>query len=142
MKRIAVLAVLLLALTTCADPYGSCSKAAADIGASIGTGMHTVDQIRQAGLISTTEESNVVGYLEFANKADEAFETCISTAHTSGNKPGTYTSCAQAFNASLNNPVQLALIKVGNSNASQQISSIVNGVATAVAAISAGLGGA
>lgn len=126
----------------CKDPYGACVKASADIGAGIGTGMHTVDQLRLQGAISVAEESNVLGYLEFANLANKDFEICVSTAHTSGNKPGTYTFCAQAFNTTLNNPTQLALIRVGNNAASQQISTIVNGVTAAVAAVTTALGGA
>lgn len=143
LKKLLLWTALAATLTCsgCKDPYGACVKASADIGAGIGTGMHTVDQIRQQGAISVAEESNVLGYLEFANKANEAFQICASTAHTSGNKLGTYTSCAQAFNTTLNNPMQLTLIRVGNNSASQQISTIVNGVTAGVAAVTTALGG-
>ena len=66
--------------------------------------MKTVDSLRQQGLVSPAEESNVLDYLEFANKADEAFKSCADTAHTAGSKAGSFTACATTFNTSLNNP--------------------------------------
>jgi hypothetical protein len=142
--RIASVLLLLCCVLTlgCKDPYGACVKAGADIGAGIGQGMHAVDQIRQQGLISSAEESNVIGYLEFANKGNEAFTSCASTAHTLGNRAGSFTACANAFSMSLNNPAELALIKISNPAASQQISTIINGVTTGVSAVVTALGGA
>lgn len=142
--RIASVLLLLCCTLTlgCKDPYGACVKAGADIGAGIGQGMHTVDQIRQQGLISTAEESNVIGYLEFANKGNEAFLSCASTAHNLGNKAGSFTACANGFNVSLNSPAELAMIKISNPSASQQISTIINGVTTGVTAVVTALGGA
>jgi len=132
----------LISLGGCKDPYGAAVKAAADIGTGIAQGMKTVDSIRQQGLITPAEESNVLDYLEFANKADEAFQSCVDTAHTSGSKAGSFTACATAFNTSLNNPTELALLHVANTTASQNITTIINGITTGVNAIIAGLGGA
>lgn len=134
--------VALLLLVGCKDPYGASAKAGADIGTGIAQGMNTVSQLQQQGTISAAEALNVLGYLEFANKGDEAFISCVQTAHTAGNKAGTYTACAQAFNTTLNNPTELALIKVSNSAASANISTIVNTITTAVAAVETALGGA
>jgi hypothetical protein len=140
-KRLLLVSALFF-LIGCKNPYGACVKAGADIGVAIGQGMHTVDALRQQGIISPAEESNVLGYLEFANIADKAFLTCSETAHTSGNKAGSYTSCAATFNQTLNNPTQLALIHVSNASASQQVSTVVNGITAGVTAVSAALGGA
>lgn len=143
MRRIALaLPMLLLLLTACADPYGSCVKAGAAIGSAIGQGMNTVANLAQQGTITPTEALNVLGYLEFANKGNEAFLTCVSAAHTAGNKAGSFTACATAFNSTLNTPAELALIHVSNTTASQTVSTIINGVTTATAAIAAALGGA
>jgi len=142
MRRILAVAFLAIALVGCKDPYGASAKAAADIGTGIAAGMSTLSGLEQQGLITPAETLNVAGYLEYANKGDEAFITCIDTAHTSGSKPGTFTACAQAFNTTLNNPTQLALIHVSNAKASQTVTVIVNGITTAVSSIIAGLGGA
>ena len=144
MKK-AILAGILFAalpLAGCKDPYGGASKASLDIAAAITAGMNTTSQLATAGTISKAEALNVLGYLEYANQGDEAFESCITTAHLGGNKPGSYTACAVAFNTALNDPAKLALIKVSVSKASQTISAVVNGLATGVAAVEATLGGA
>jgi hypothetical protein len=140
-------AVLLLAASLsfaagCNDPYGACAKAGADIGAGIAQGMQTADALRQQGIITPAEESNVLGYLEFANTADKAFLICVSAAHAGGNKAGTFTACAQDFNTALNNPAQLTLIHVSNTAGSQTVSTIINGITTGVSAVITALGGA
>lgn len=129
-------------LMGCKDPYGACVKASADIGTGIAQGMKTVDSLRVQGLVTPAEESSVLDYLEFANTADRAFLTCAQTAHTSGSKAGSFTACATGFNSSLNNPTELALIHVSNAQGSQNVSIIVNGITTGIAAVSAALGGA
>jgi len=141
MKKLAVLAVLVIALAGCKDPYGASEKAAADIGASIGAGMKTVDSLRVAGVITPQEETSVLGYLKFANDANGAFGNCASQAHAAGNKAGAFTACAQTFLTTLNTPSELALIRVGNPQAQQEIQTIVTGVITGVNAVIAALGG-
>jgi hypothetical protein len=134
--------VLLLVLTGCKDPYGSSAKAGGDIALGIAAAFSTVDQLRVQGTITPAEELNVVGYLKFANDSDKAFLTCVSVAHDNGNKAGTYTACAQTFNTSINNPAELALIKVNNASASSTVNLVVNGLTAATKAIVSGLGGA
>lgn len=143
MKKIllAALAIAVLWMAGCKDPYGGCVKAGAAIGVSIGQGMNTVANLQQQGLISATEAINIISYLEYANKADEAFLTCVATAHTSGSKAGSFTGCATVFNVTLNSPSALLLIKVNNPGASQTISTVVNAVTTGVTAVEATLGG-
>ena len=141
MRKFLVIPLLLL-LTACSDPYGACVKAGADIGTGIGQGMHTVDQLRVAGVISPSEESNVLGYLKFANDGDKAFLVCVQAVHTAGAKGVSFTSCAQDFNTSLNNPSELLLIHVNSQVASQNISVIINGIATGISSLEAALGGA
>lgn len=134
--------ILLLALTGCKDPYGACAKAGADVGSAITQGFSTVTALEQEGQITPAEALNVAGYLKFANDGDKAFISCVGFAHTNGNKPGTYTSCAQTFNAALNTPAEVALIHVGNAKAQQTITVIVNGLTAGATAIVSGLGGA
>lgn len=145
-KRLLLLPFLaLLALASmgvgCKDPYGASEKAGLDIATSITGGMKTVDSLRVSGLITPVEETNILGYLEFANKADEAFVTCAQQAHTAGSKAGAYTACAQTFQTTLNNPTTLALIHVANSTASGEIQTIINGVNTGITAVITALGG-
>ena len=143
MKRFLILPLLLcLSLAGCKDPYGGASKAGQDIATSITQGMQTVSQLAGTGTVTQIEALNVLGYFEFANKADEAFLTCVSGAHAGGNKPGTYTACASAFNSSLNTPSELLLLHVVNPSASATISTVVTGLSTAVTAITTALGGA
>lgn len=140
--RLTLCLVACVALAGCKDPYGASSKAAADIAAGITAGMQTTASLGQQKTITPQEAANVLGYLEVANHANEAFETCISAAHTDGDKLGTYTACVSAFNTALNNPANLALVKVANSSASQTIMTVVNGLTAATAAIASALGGA
>jgi hypothetical protein len=142
MKRLFPAILFSLCLIACKDPAGASAKAAADIATGINSGMQTVASLGQSGAITPAEEGRVLDYLEFANKGDEAFISCIAAAQTAGSKTGTYTACATAFNTTLNNPTELALIKVANPTASQTITTIVNGVNVAVTAIVSGLGGA
>lgn len=142
MRKLGPVLILCCFLLGCKDPYGACVKASADIGTGIAEGMKTVDSLRVQGLISAQEESNILGYLEFANTADKAFLTCAQAAHTSGSKAGSFTACATAFTTQLNNPSELALIRVSNAQAEQDVTVIVNGVTTGVAAVLTALGGA
>jgi hypothetical protein len=143
-RRLAIIAAIsfCIAIGGCRDPYGGCAKAGADIAQGVSTGLATIASLQQQGEISLAEELNVAGYLEFVNKGDEAFLTCVQTAHMDGNKPGTYTACTQAFNTALNTPSRLALLKVSNSTASATINTIVTGFTTAVSLIESQLGGA
>lgn len=141
MKKFLAVAILAITLAACSDPYGASAKAGADIATGIASGLQTVQQLQASGAITAAEALNVAGYLEFANQGDEAFLTCVQTAHTSGSKSGTFTACATAFNSTLNNPTQLALVHVGNTNASQTISTIVNGITTGVTLVITALGG-
>jgi hypothetical protein len=132
---------LLLLLSSCNDPYRACVQANADVAQAISNGLATITQLQQQGLISTKEAPSVAGYFEFANKADETFGNCAKNVHTSGATAGSYTACAQAFNTSLNNPNQLALLHVSNTNASQTISIIVTGLTNGANSIITSLGG-
>lgn len=144
LARLSALAVFAVCFTVagCKHPYQACLKASIDIGTGITSGMKSVDQMRQQGLISAAEESSLLDYLEFANKADGAFLTCADASQTAGSKAGSFTACATTFNTSLNNPSELALLHVSNTQASQNITTIINGITTGVQAVIAGLGGA
>lgn len=137
----APLAALLLILSSCSDPYGASEKAAVDIAGGITAGMKTVDALRVAGLISVQEETNILGYLKFANDANGAFGNCAQQAHNAGSKGGAYTACAQAFQTTLANPAELALIKVTNANAQAQVQVIADGIVTGISTLVASLGG-
>jgi len=141
-RKLSLLLPLLLLLSGCKDPYGSCVRAGADIAGGITTAMQTVDSIEKAGQMTATEEKNILGYLEYANKADAVFLTCVSTAHTSGSKTGTYTACATAFQNTLNNPAQLALLHVTNPTTQTTVTSLTSAIVTSVGALITGLGGA
>ena len=141
MKKLMAVLPLVLLLAGCKDNYGACEKAALDIGTGITAGMKTVDSLRVAGAISVSEETNILNYLEFANKADGAFATCAQASHTAGSKAGAYTSCATLFQTTLANPQALALIRVGNPTAQGEVQLIVAGVNTGVTAILTALGG-
>lgn len=142
MRKVLAVAVLALCCVGCKDPYGASAKAGADIASGIASGMQTVQQLQQSGSISATEALNVAGYLEYANKGDEAFMVCVDAVHTAGPKAGSFTACANGFNATLNNPTELALIHVANTQASQNISTIVSGITTGVSLTITTLGGA
>lgn len=145
MKLILKLAMPLafcLVLAGCKDPYGGCAKAGADIAQGVSAGLSTVSSLQQQGQITPAEALNVANYLEFVNKGDEAFLACVQTAHTGGNKPGTYTSCVNTFNSTLNTPTELALIRVNNPQAEATVNAIVTGFTTATVAIQSQLGGA
>lgn len=144
MKRISVVMLLcacLCVLAGCSDPYGACVKASADIAGGIGQGMNTVAQLQQNGAISSSEALSAINYLEFANQADEAFLSCAQTAHASPSKAGAFTACATTFNAALNNPNELALVKISNPNASATVNTVVEGVTAGVSTLAAALGG-
>jgi hypothetical protein len=139
---VALLIPLALLISGCKDPYGASVKAGADVADGVAQGLKTVLSLQQQGTITSAEAISAAGYFEFANKADEAYLSCVSTAHANGNKPGTYTACIQSFNTTLNNPQQLVLIHVKDASASQTITTIVNGLATGLTSLQTALGGA
>src|ERR1017187_5161769 len=139
--RVLVLGLfLVMQLISCADPYGTSAKAAADIGAGVGAGLSTVQSLATAGTITKAEAINVAGYLKFVNDQDGAFETCITAAHTSA-AVGVFTACAQSFIMTLGTPGELALIHVNNATASQQLATIANGFTAGLQTLTAALGG-
>ena len=137
----AMLLPLLLMVGGCKDSYGACEKGALDVGNGIAAGMKSVDQLRVAGAISVNEETDVLNYLEFANKANGAFATCAQQAHTAGSKAGAYTACATTFQTALANPQMLLMIHVSNPTAQQNVQVIINSVNTGIAAVLTALGG-
>jgi hypothetical protein len=141
MKKLVAL-LLPLMLLACSDPYGACEKAAADIGTGIGSGMMTINGLRTSGLITSQEEISVLGFMKFANDANGAFASCAQQAHNAGSKKGAFTACAQTFQTTLSNPTELALIRVTNPQAQQQVQTVVNAVTTGVATVITTLGGA
>lgn len=138
----AALFISAISLAGCKDPYGATSKAGEDIAAGITQGMQTVSQLAMSGTITPSEALSTLGYLEFANQGDEAFLACVGGAHNGGNKVGTYTFCANAFNSTLNTPAELALIHISNTSASATVNGIVKGLSAAVNLIVTQLGGA
>lgn len=140
-KLYSVLAVLALFLGGCADNYGACEKAALNIGNGIAAGMKSVDALRANGNITVQEETNVLGWLKFANDGNGAFASCAQSVHNAGSKAGAYTSCAQVFQLTLANPQELSLIHVSNPQAQQNVQLIVAGVNTGITALLTGLGG-
>jgi hypothetical protein len=140
MKK-SVLIVLSILLIGCSNPYQACEKASLDIANGIAAGMKSVDSLRVAGAISTQEETNILGYLKFANDGNGAFASCAKSVHMTGYKTGAYTACAQQFQQALNNPRELALIHVSNQNSQQSVQLIITSVSTGVTAIITALAG-
>ena len=140
MRKLVVAVLLAVSLVACSDPYGACEKAALNIGNGVTVGMQTTDALRVAGKISVQEETNILGYLKFANDANGSFASCAQSVHVSGAKTG-YTACATAFQNALNNPQELALIHVSNPNSQAEVQAIVAGVSAGVSSILIALGG-
>jgi len=140
MRKLAVLLLAIVVLAGCKDPYGACEKAALNIGNGVAAGMKTTDDLRAAGKISVQEETNILGFLKFANDANGAFGNCAQQVHASGARTG-YTACASVFQVALSNPAELALIHVSNPNTQQDVMVIVNGINTGVSTLLAALGG-
>jgi len=140
--KLICLSLTLLLMAGCSDPYGASAKAAADIAAGVGAGLSTVQSLATNGTITKAEAINAAGYLKFVNDADGSFETCIGAAHSLATKTGAFTACTQTFVTGLNNPTELALIHVANTQASQTLSAVANGFVTGLQALSVSLGGA
>ena len=145
MKKLSLLLAFLLAgplfLVGCNNPYSGCVKGGADVANAIKAAMTTVDDIHNAGLISSAEEGHILDYLKFANDADGAFLTCSATAHSTGSVKGSFSACATGFATALNNPAELALIQVGNPKEQAQVTAIINGIIAGVNLILSSLGG-
>lgn len=142
MRKLFPALLFVFLLIGCKDPYGACVTASSAIAQSIATGMQQTFNLQKQGIISAQEESNLLDYFEFANKADGAFLTCATEAHTNGSKAGTYTACAQTVNTSLNNPTEVALLHVANPQATTTVSLTVNAVLAGISTLTAALGGA
>jgi hypothetical protein len=129
-------------LLGCKDNYGACEKAAADIGTGIASGMKVVDTLRVSGKITVEKETDILGYLKFANDANGSFSVCAQQAHQAGTKGGAYTACAQTFQAALSNPAELSLVNVSDPQTQATVQNIVNSINAGVAAVLTALGGA
>ena len=138
-KLLLVVPLLLLGCTQ--SGYTISVKAGSDIATGINAGMTAIDQTRINGLISASEELQVLGFLKYANDADAAFFSCSTAANTAGSKAGTFTACAMVFNSALNNPTELALIHVSNPTAQATINTLIQGILTGVNAVITALGG-
>lgn len=121
----------------CKDPYGAAAKVGADIGTGISEGMKTVGSLTG---ISVADRSRALDILEFANKGDEAFITCVDTAHSSGGT-GVFTACANSFNAYMNNPAALSLAGISDTATSENISNIIKTVTAGIGSLITALGG-
>jgi hypothetical protein len=141
-RALVPLALALLLLGCGKDPYGDSVKAGNAIAQGIGQAMKTIVTTQANGLITPTEELNVLGYLKFANDADGAFLICANQVHQGVPiAAASYTACASTFLASLNTPGELALLHISNPQAQKDVTVIANGIATAVNSIITALGG-
>jgi len=141
LKLAAIAALILFSSIGCKDPYADTAKAASGIADTIAQGYASVQTLVNSGTLTKPEAISVAGYLKFTNDADIAFETCIDTVHKNP-KAGGYTSCAQTFLTAIDNPTELALIKVKDTNANQTVASIAQGVIGALQVGISSLGGA
>lgn len=120
-----------LLLVGCKDPYGACEKAALNIGNGISAGMKATDDLRVAGKISVQEETNILGFLKFANDGNGTFASCAKQVHDSGAKTG-YTVCANQLQTLLSDPKELALVHISNQNSQGEVMAIVEGLSGGV----------
>jgi hypothetical protein len=141
MKRLILIPLLgLLMCTGCTDNYGAALKAHNDISTGIASSMNTVDNFRKDGVVTPQEESNILDYLEAANKANEVFLSCSVTVHGS-NTAGGYTACGEAFITTLSSPQEQALLHVANPAGLTAVTTIAQGIITGVNSVIVAFGG-
>ena len=130
LRFIAAIAVLAaaIALSGCNDPGAVAAKAANDVATAIGAAETTIGQLQAGGTISATEAKNILGYLNAANSLDSQFISCIGTVHAAKGAASGYLTCAQTFLNGLQDPAELANLRVSNPASQQKVDLVVNSV--------------
>ena len=112
----------------CNDPGAVAAKAANDVATAIGAAETTIGQLQAGGTISAAEAKNILGYLNAANSLDSQFISCIGTVHAAKGAASGYLTCAQTFLNGLQDPAELANLRVSNPASQQKVDLVVNSV--------------
>ncbi len=128
--------LILLTLAACTDAYKTAARGADTVAVSIGEYISNVDADTKSGLVSTTEEVNLIRYADVANKLNGQYLGCIKAA---GNANSTATAgfiaCASTLRDGLNDPTLLASLHVSNPTSQARIQLWTNAVVTAAQGI-------
>jgi hypothetical protein len=100
-RRLALaLLPLVLLLSGCPkDPYTAAMAGSKDVSDAISAAIPVVHQLEVDKLITSAQQSDVLGYLTKVTEANQTFRTTVKQVHTTnaGNGPAQYLNAADVF---------------------------------------------
>ncbi len=138
--RFALLALAVLWLAGCKDPYGTAAKLGQDVAISVNQADKAVDGLRVQGAITADEERDILGYLNSLNALDGQYMGCVRAAHGTS-LAGGFTGCAETLAEGMGDPATLAALRVANPASQQKVMLVSQGIVTLVSTTIAALGG-
>jgi hypothetical protein len=140
MKRFALAIILVLSLTACKDPYGNAAKLYQDVSVTLGQASATIDQFRQQGTVTVSEEQIILGYLGTLNTINGTYGACVKVAH-SNTTVGAFTACANTLNRSMSDPAMLTALHIVNPKAQGELQGVSKAITTLITTTITALGG-
>jgi hypothetical protein len=105
---------LVLFLVACTDAYRTAARGAQTVAVSIGEYISNVDADTKTGLISPSEEKNLIVYADVANKLNGQYTACVQMAGKATTAPVGFIACASTLRDGLSDPTLLASLHVSN----------------------------
>jgi len=138
---LAVAVMVCLGLAGC-NAYQTAQKAHDIVAAAVAVAQADLPSLQGAGVFSVSEAQTVTDYLTLATNLNNQYETCLTNANnTTLNKKSKFLGCLTTFAAGLSDPKELALLKVMNPKAQQQVQLWITAASVGIASVIAALGG-
>jgi hypothetical protein len=126
--------------TPITTPYGIASRLADDVALSVNNGDALVDAWRVQGLLTATEERNILGWSNLVNVVNAQYIGCVRVAHTQS-KVGGLSACAKSLASGIGDPATLDALHVTNPKSQANVTQMANAITGLVTAAITALGG-
>jgi hypothetical protein len=137
----AAVVVVCFGLGAC-NAYQTAQRAHDVVAAVIAVAQADLPSLQATGVFSAAEGATVTNYLNVATNLNGQYATCLANANnTTLNKQSKFLSCLSTFAAGLADPQELALLRVMNPKAQQQVQLWITAASVGVSSVIAALGG-
>lgn len=138
---IAAVVLVCFGLGAC-NAYQTAQRAQSVVAAVIAVAQADLPSLQATGVFSSSEGQAVTNYLTLATNLNGQYATCLSNANnTTLNKKTKFLACLSTFAAGLDDPKELAALRIMSPKAQQQVQLWVTAASVGVNSVIAALGG-
>ncbi|HUJ33277.1 MAG TPA: hypothetical protein VLY23_18490 [Candidatus Acidoferrum sp.] len=141
-KAASAAAVLLCFSLAGCNAYSTAQKAHDIVAAAVAVAQADLPSLQATGVFGASDAQAVSSYLTLATNLNGQYETCLTNANNQTlNKKSKFLGCLTTFAAGLSDPKELALLRVMNPKAQQQVQLWITAASVGISSVIAALGG-